>query len=187
VGKATARRLEELFGGVDLVPEVMTGEGLAAALKDIGSPSGWRVLFPRADQARPDLPRGLRQAGARVDEVVAYRTVPSDVDVGPVRAALLEGKIDAVTFASGSAVRAFAEKLGAGLLEEPARRPRVASIGPSTSKTLRDLGMIVDEEATRSDMRELARAVARALARGPLPARPGGPDRPPEAGGGSPA
>jgi uroporphyrinogen III methyltransferase/synthase len=166
VGEATARAVRERFGRVELVSEVMTGEGLARALEKASPLAGRRILLPRADIATPGLPRMLREAGAAVEEIVAYRTVTTDVDAAPVRSALLAGEIDAVTFASGSAAHAFAEVVGAELLRAPSPRARVVSIGPVTSEALRALDIMVDEEATSPGMRELAGAVVRALGRG---------------------
>jgi uroporphyrinogen-III synthase len=166
VGEATARVLRERFGRVDLVSDLGTGEGLAGALAATGSLAGSRVLLPRADLAKPELPRRLREAGAGVEEVTAYRTVAAEVDAEPLRRAFLDGEIDAVTFASGSAARAFAERIGAELLRAPDPKARVVSIGPATSEALRALDMMVDEEAASPGMTELAGAVVLALGRG---------------------
>ena len=73
-------------------------------------------------------PTQLRDAGALVTDVVAYRTVLEDTqrDGDPdVYGMLLDGRIDVVTFTSASAVRNFAKIYGAeqaaDLLEEHRR------------------------------------------------------------------
>src|SRR5690606_33556869 len=75
-----------------------------AALAEIGDVSGQRILLPRSDIARDVLAHGLRQRGALVDDVTAYRTIP-----GPAATALLEQQrqqpFDAILFGSSSAVR----------------------------------------------------------------------------------
>ena len=85
------------------------------------------------------LPRALRDRGAAVDELALYRTVRAPLD-DDLRAAALGA--DYLTFASGSAVRFFAE--AAGTLDGP----RLVSIGPVTSDALRALGREPDVEAS---------------------------------------
>src|SRR5438067_7508156 len=94
-------------------------EGIAAAL--IGdaarrgeSLEGKRILLARADEARKVLVTELHQAGAIVDEVAAYRTLPaaSDDEQGrKVVRMLQEHQIDIVTFTSSSTVRNFMQWL----------------------------------------------------------------------------
>jgi uroporphyrinogen III methyltransferase / synthase len=59
-----------------------------------------------------------------------------------VRAMLDRGEVDAVTFTASSTVKNFVELVGAEV-----GRAKVASIGPVTSATARELGMRVDVEA----------------------------------------
>lgn len=137
VGPATAAACRELLGAEPAaVPERFIGAELVAAM---GDPAGRRVLLPNADIARPELEERLRAAGALVDRVVAYRTVPAPG--GEELASLLrEGAIDALLFTSGSTARYFAQQVGPGGLEA-ARRCLVACIGPSTAETCRELGL----------------------------------------------
>jgi uroporphyrinogen-III synthase len=118
----------------------------------------------RGASAREVLPRGLREAGARVDEAVVYRTEPAAVDAPALRAALVRGELDALTFASASAARRFAE-----LLDEPARRAAaatvVAAIGGTTAAALREIGLPPTVEAEQAGMPALVEALAGAFAR----------------------
>lgn len=164
VGEGTARRLRGSIGRCDLAAETANGAGLASRLREAAvSLAGIRVLLPRAAEARPDLPRILRSEGAEVDEVVAYRTVPADVDPRPIARAMAAGEIDAVALASGSAARAFAAQFGESLRAAGERRPRIVSIGPSTSVSLREVGINPDGEAVSPSWAELALAVLRAV------------------------
>jgi uroporphyrinogen-III synthase len=96
------------------------------------------VLLPNADIGRPDLEERLRAAGALVDRVVAYRTVPAPG--GDVAELLAAGELDALLFTSGSAVEAFARQAGhAGLAQ--ARRLLVVCLGPVTAEACRALGL----------------------------------------------
>lgn len=137
VGPATADACRRLLGYEPAaVPESFLGTELAAAM---GDAAGRRVLLPNADLARPATEERLREAGAVVDRVIAYSTVPAPG--GEELAALLaSGGLDAVLFTSGSTARYFARQVGpAGL--EAARTLTVACIGPSTADVCRELGL----------------------------------------------
>ena len=134
LGPGTASRLTRFGLNVDLVPDDHSAAGVVAALKGAGSIKGKRVLFPKADIARDVLPEELRDAGAEVTEVVAYRTVTaeSDAHLGIYRQ-LLDRQIDAVTFSSASAVRAFVSIYGADQAVDLLNHTVVATIGPVTA------------------------------------------------------
>src|SRR3954462_2253367 len=104
-GAGTAQRLGRYSLRADLVPDESRAEGVFDALKAAGPLDGRRFLLPRADIAREVLPEQLRDAGAIVTDVVAYRTVLAggerDADQDIYRM-LLDRQIDAVTFTSAS-------------------------------------------------------------------------------------
>lgn len=163
VGPATARRAVELLGRCDRIPAESRGAALAHVLLRRESLRGARILVARAEEGLPELPEILRRAGALVDEVIAYRTVPAIIDPAPIRAALHQGSIAAITFTSPSAVRAFVDQIGAGWLGGPDGWTRIVTIGPSTSFAVRVLGLEPAAEADAPSFSELARAVARAI------------------------
>jgi hydroxymethylbilane synthase len=149
VGAATAEACIMLLGvRPAVVPDKYVAEELAAA---IGNIQRQHVLLPQADLARPVLRETLEQAGAHVDAVVAYRTMPVSDDDGPDLAAMLAaGEIHAITFTSGSTVRNFVERLGSSALEY-ARNTIIACIGPVTAEAAREAGLeptIVAETST---------------------------------------
>jgi uroporphyrinogen III methyltransferase/synthase len=134
VGPGTAARLARHGLKVDLVAEDHRAEGVVAALAATGSLAGARVLFPRGDLARPTVPEALREAGAEVVEVVAYRTLQAESDGHlSIYRELLDRRIDAVTFTSASAVRAFAAIYGEEQAVDLLRHTVVAVIGPVTA------------------------------------------------------
>jgi uroporphyrinogen III methyltransferase/synthase len=147
VGSATAARLAAFGIKVDLVPDEFRAEALVEAILERGPVAGARVLLPHADIARDVLAHELRQAGAIVTEVVAYRTVidetPRDDEGADVYRMLLEGRIDVVTFTSASAVRNFATLFGADQAADLLRHTVVATIGPVTGTAVADLGVEV--------------------------------------------
>lgn len=157
VGPATAERLAAQGLRADLVPPKFVGEEIVASLIQAGVFSGTRplrFLLPRADIARPDLPKLLREQGAEVTEVAAYRTVPETEGQEEALDALTRGEVDAATFTSGSTARHFARLLGPERLARALASPRLKclSIGPLTSAAMRDEGLPVHGEAARHDI-----------------------------------
>ena len=156
VGSGTAQALRDHGLDADLVPERYTTRGLADALLATGGPA--RILLPRADIATPSLSRLLRDAGWDVVEVEAYRTVPVPALDPAVAKQMRDGGLDVVAFASSSTVRNLVD-----LLDGPPHPDiRVASIGPVTSDTCRQLGLRVDAEAAPHDVDGLVDAVVAA-------------------------
>jgi len=157
VGSGTAAALRGRGLEPDLVPDRYTTRGLADALIGSGAPA--RILLPRADIATPVLAESLRGASWDVVDVEAYRTMKVAALPDAVAAQLRDGAIDVVAFASSSTARNLLDLLGAPLHE----RTRVASIGPVTSDTCRQLGLRVDAEASPHDVEGLVAAVVSAM------------------------
>lgn len=161
VGSGTAAKIREYGLAVDLVPEIMTGDGLLAALLKIeGGVENRMFLVIRPEEVRNTVSAGLAKAGAIVDDAIAYRTVPETTDETGAQARFREEGADVLTFASGSAVEHF---LALRLPIPPTAK--IASIGPVTSAALRAHGLPVDAEAATHDIPGLVQAV-RQLASG---------------------
>ena len=154
IGPATAQRIKDFHVHVDLQPEEFVAESVVREFKKQGGVENLRILLARAEKARDVLPKELSAMGGIVDEAFAYRTVPETCDDNGARRRLLEEGADLITFTSSSTVENFMA-LG---LPWPAGM-RVASIGPVTSKTARDLGLHVDLEARRHDVPGLVEAI----------------------------
>ena len=138
VGAATGRALAARGITPDLVPPEFTAESLAQALveRQGGHLQGCTILFPRAHEGRDALPRILEQHGCHVVMVEAYRTVPCAAEREPLRDCLRSGRIQVITFASPSAVRAFDDLAGDPLV----RALACVCIGPVTAQAARALG-----------------------------------------------
>ena len=146
VGPGTAKKLAEYGVKVDLVPDEFRAEAVVSAIAGKQSLAGTRVLLPCADIGREVIGEQLRDAGAVVTEVVAYRTVLDEAqreDDPDVYGQLLEGRIDVVTFTSASAVRNFAKIYGAEQASDLLRKTVVAVIGPVTADAAVQLGIPV--------------------------------------------
>jgi uroporphyrinogen III methyltransferase/synthase len=143
VGPSTASRLQRYGIRVDLTPAEFRADALVEALKSSDGLQGQRILVPRADIARDRLAEELRAAGAHVVDVVAYRTIAGTADGGEydVYRMLLDRHIDAVTFASASAVKNFVAMLGQDQAADLLRSTVVASIGPVTAEAAQQLGI----------------------------------------------
>jgi uroporphyrinogen-III synthase/uroporphyrinogen III methyltransferase/synthase len=164
VGSATAARVRAARVPVHRAGD-SGGAVLTGAIAETGaSLQGARVLWPRADRARPDLARALAAAGAHVTDPVAYRTLLARPDSAAGFVEALEaGRIAAVTFASPSAAQGLAALLPGEALERLRGRTLVASIGPSTSAALAALGAPADVESRRPGAGALADAVVARL------------------------
>ncbi len=159
VGPATAKALEERGIRVNYVAEKGTGEALAGELRQ--SLAGRRVLLPRSDRGDERVTATLREAGAEVTEVVAYRTTaPTEADVN-VFAAILRAEVDAVLFASPSAFENFRTKVGATETRNLSNRVDFVAIGPSTARAIRESHSLVAVRAEEPSAAGLARALAK--------------------------
>jgi uroporphyrinogen III methyltransferase / synthase len=162
IGPSTAERLARYGIRVDIVPDEFRAEAVAAALKATGDLGGKRFLLPRADIARELLADQLRDAGAEVTEVAAYRTLlaggdrDSDHDVYRM---LLDRQIDAVTFTSASTVKNFARIYGEEQAADLLRTTVVASIGPVTAEAAQQLGIATTVMPERYTIPDLVQAL----------------------------
>jgi uroporphyrinogen-III synthase len=138
VGRATALTLSQRGWPVHLTPDEASAAALIAAFAAQwrAADAGIRVLYPASSRALPTIAAGLRELGAVVTQVEAYRTDAAPLDVAECRAWIERGGLGAVTFASPSAVTELARALGA---EDFARlldhAPPVA-IGRTTAREL---------------------------------------------------
>jgi len=136
LGPASAGALGDITAIV--LPDVTDGASLARAMGSHAK--GKRVLLPRAESSRPDLAEGLREAGAEVIDIVAYRTIATehaDPSLRQGRDLVANGHAAACIVFAPSQVDALADLVGP--LGE-CRVPFVA-IGETTAKSLREHGV----------------------------------------------
>lgn len=145
VGPKTAELLQAHGIRADLMPDDYKGEGVVAAFTDLDI-RGRKVLFPKGDRARDVIPAGLQQQGAEVTAPVAYRNLSPDAVPQAVLTALEERQVDCVTFTASSTASNLADLLGENRFLNLLDGVTVASIGPITSRTCRELGMEVHVE-----------------------------------------
>jgi uroporphyrinogen III methyltransferase/synthase len=141
VGPATAAKLQELHLQVDLQPEEFTGRKVAEAFEKYETVENLKMCLLRAEAANKDLPLGLQELGAIVDDIAVYRTVPELDDHTGVTARLLETGADWVTFTSSSTVEHFHARFDLPKLLKQFPQLKTASIGPETTKAIQALGL----------------------------------------------
>jgi uroporphyrinogen-III synthase len=139
VGPATAGVLLAAGLRVDHVPDRYLTVAIADGLGDV---RGRRVVLARADAATPDLHDALVRRGAKVAEIVAYRTVEGPPEsVAPLRAAL--GRtLAGASFTSGSTVRGLVGLAGARDRQRVRELPAFC-IGPVTAAAAERAGFHV--------------------------------------------
>lgn len=158
VGPATAKKIEQFHLRVEVQPEIYTAHNLASALSRHLT-SATRVCLPQGRLADPDFAAQLRATGATVDDWVIYDTVPEENDFAGTRARFGKEGVDWILFTSSSTV----ENWHALKLESPAdaHRPRVISMGPVTSDTLRKLGYEIAAQSPDSTIESLVETIGR--------------------------
>ena len=163
IGPATKKAIEQRGVKVDVVPKEYVAESVVRSLRS--RVKGKRVLLVRAKVARDVIPRELRKAGAHVDVVEAYETVVPRSSRTRLRGALANPRQrpHVVTFTSSSTVRNFVALMGSG--EKKFDGTQLASIGPVTSSTLRELKLRVDIKAKQFTIPGLVEAIVLALRR----------------------
>jgi uroporphyrinogen III methyltransferase/synthase len=162
VGPATAERLRALHLHVDLLPPTYEATAIVKAFKAHESVENLRIALLRAEAGTPELPRELEAAGAIVDDVPVYQTLPAAETGGPAADRLQTEGADWVTFTSGSAVRHFHARFDLPALVGQFPRLRVASIGPETSAVAAELGVPVAAEAQPHTAEGLVQAILHA-------------------------
>jgi uroporphyrinogen III methyltransferase/synthase len=154
VGPGTAKALLDAGILCDVVPGGdFRAEGLVAALGD--QVQGKHCLCIRGSRGRDALLTGLREAGANVEEVSAYKST----DIETIDPTLLEtmaaGEIDYVLATSSSIARAVVKLFG-----EKLKRTKIVSLSSLTSEALREAGFVPHVEAKQATMLALVEALS---------------------------
>jgi uroporphyrinogen-III synthase len=157
VGPSTSTRILQVFGrGADLEPRsAFKAEGLLAAFAEHGLAGGESVLLPVSDRARLVLREGLERLGARVESVVAYRTLIPE-GLREALAAALATPFDLVVLASPSAVEGFCRA------PDPGSAP-VAVLGPVTAEAASSAGLDVRLVAQPPTLEGLVQGIVQVL------------------------
>jgi uroporphyrinogen III methyltransferase / synthase len=157
VGKKTAQFLEQHRVKPDFIPPNFVADALVEHFPE--AVAGRKILFPRVETGgREVLVKQLAERGAEVVEVAAYESCCPKTIPPEALDALQRQAVNIVTFASSKTVKNFYQ-----LLQEAGdislERVCIASIGPQTSQTCRDLLGRMDVEAAEYTMDGLYQAL----------------------------
>ena len=160
VGEATAKVIRSFNLEVELIPEKSTAEDLAKELVATESLDSANVLVIVGNRNRDVLVGLLESVGhAIVDTLPIYQTDFADVIDCPDRSDFVKNGADAVVFASSSAALSFIEQEEDLYLENSAIKPIFCSLGPQTSKTLKENELSVDLESEDSSLESMVDAL----------------------------
>ena len=163
VGKKTAAVLKTKQLNPDYIPPNYVADSLIANFPE--NLSGQKLLFPRVETGgRAILVKELTNQGASVVEVAAYQSqCPEHVDQKAWQA-LKQQQIDIITFASSKTVKNFytllQQQSDVNTIDKILAQVCLASIGPQTSITCRELLGRIDLEAREYTLEGLTRAIA---------------------------
>lgn len=164
IGTATRDRLAEYGMTTDFHPGVFVADQFVSEFSKVFETAGKQILWPRNNLGRTTIADGLLALGAQVDMVEAYRTALPD-QAEKVSAELaqlfLHRQLNVITLGSSQTTRNFHELLKTGLrahlgiaaeqLDDTVagqlEQVVIATIGPITSKTAREILGRVDIEA----------------------------------------
>ncbi|MDR7417987.1 MAG: uroporphyrinogen-III synthase [Armatimonadota bacterium] len=137
IGPATAAALRSAGVTVAVTPPRYLTEAIVAALPDV---HGVRVLLPRTDAAPPGLAQALRERGAQVDEVTAYRTILAPASSRErVRQLVARRAVDTIIFTSASTVHGLVRLLDER--RDALQGMTLACIGPVTAAAVAEHGL----------------------------------------------
>ena len=142
IGPATSKKLLEFGLKSDILPKDYRAESILQAFAGIDI-KGKKILLPRARDARPLLPVELTRMGAYVDEIIVYHTIENHENSELLISRLEELTIDLITFTSSSTVKNFKALLPTEKFEKLIEGVTIATIGPITAATAKDLGFDV--------------------------------------------
>jgi uroporphyrinogen-III synthase len=144
VGPATKRALDEAAVPATVPADVRDAAELAARLLAARDLAGKRVLLPRAEDGRTEAAAVLRDAGAIVVEVIAYRTLaasPDDLAVQPGADALATGRAAVLCLFAPSQVTALASIMAVRGINLSSLAAQICAIGETTAQALREAGI----------------------------------------------
>ncbi len=146
IGPKTGKAIEKYGIKPDIIPNEYVAEALAEELKSILNGKD-RVLIPRAKSARPYLVEELSKL-CKVDEVKIYDTLKEQCNPDELMEFLNDKEEIYFTFTSPSTFNNFVEILG-DRSKDVLGKGKIVSIGPITSKTIKQNGYKVYSEAEK--------------------------------------
>ncbi len=185
IGSKTAAQLKKYGLRSDFMPEDYSTAGILSYLKRLEQEGEIELkrshfLLPRSNIAPPDLEKGLKDMGAEVDNIEAYRTEKVEISEEIIKK-ISDNQLDLLTFTSSSTVENLISGIKSKLEEMEAgnqlkasedkinldknqilkklREIPAACIGPVTAETASMLGLNVQITAAEYTIEGLFNAV----------------------------
>jgi len=136
VGNSTKKKLREYGIKADLIPKEYTGASLGKLLVKTLNPNE-KILVPRSIKGKKKMVKIL-EAKAIINDLPIYDLVQPKIDEEVIKQPL-----DYITFTSPSTFNNFASQVKRSYMENT----KIISIGPITSKAIRNEGFDVYKEA----------------------------------------
>ena len=157
IGPTTAQALLNIGIKADLVPEIYVSEAVAERMIQ-DNVDGLKVLLFRSDIGRDTLATSLRERGATVNDLVAYRT-ETNIDASKLILKAFSGEygVDITTFTSASCVDSMLELTEGDVTL--INRTLVACIGPITAAQARNRGLRVSIVPNEHTIQGLVNAI----------------------------
>ena len=155
IGEATSASLKTYGIVADLIPEDFSSQGILNSFRRIKIDDA-SFLLPRADLAGQELATELVKMGARVKQVVTYKTVPAKQGSIDAESIFRDG-IDIITFTSSSTVKGLVNLLDGN--KKMLDGSSIACIGPVTAETAEKAGLKVDVVAKEHTIPGLVKAL----------------------------
>jgi uroporphyrinogen III methyltransferase/synthase len=167
VGTGTARALSEFHLCADFVPTHATVAELAGQMKEGLELKGAGVVRVQGNLSDNTVPDILTEAGAEVVRLTVYETYLPAWPEG-FKENLLADPPDAVMFSSGSTVDGLMEHLSEEELLHVTEGAVIVSIGPMTTRRLRERGMKVTIEAGKHSIPAMVDALVKYCRNNPV-------------------
>jgi uroporphyrinogen III methyltransferase/synthase len=141
IGSRTADKLSFYGIKADFVPSVFTSAEFGKQLLNFTNLRDKKVLLLRSKIASNELVELLEKGGAVVNDVAIYTALAQKGESDWLLEKISRGEIDWLTFASPSSVSGFFEQIDSEVIRQG--NLKIASIGPVTSRELKNHGVHV--------------------------------------------
>ncbi|MBE3569130.1 MAG: uroporphyrinogen-III synthase, partial [Bacillales bacterium] len=142
VGAKTEQALKKHGFQADFIPDQYTADEFVRCIQN-GRFRAERALLPKGNLAKESIARALRAKGASAEEWVVYDTIFPKESEEKLVSLLNHDILDVACFTSPSTVRHFMKVVDKHQLKQHLSRLFFASIGPVTSKELKDYSLPV--------------------------------------------
>lgn len=158
IGPKTAESIATYMINPDFIPSNFTTDNIIEGLKKFRL-KGKKMLIPRADNVGDKLIKRLKEQGAEVVEVAAYRVCLPDYPKEYIEKVFKGKGLDLIAFTSSSTVRNLIQILKDCDLKSVFGKAKIASIGPVTENTAKEFGIVTDIKSNEYTIHGMVNAI----------------------------